>query len=51
MAMMSIIFLIVELNGEELGGGFGGGTKRSAVLTGSQYVNGVKQTVRVNIKL
>ena len=29
---------IVELNGEELGGGFGSGTKRSAVLTGSQYV-------------
>ena len=29
---------IVELNGEELGGGFGSGTKRSAVLTGFQYV-------------
>lgn len=29
---------IVELNQEELGGGFGSGTKRSAVLTGSQFV-------------
>lgn len=45
---------IVQLNGEELGGGFGAATKRSAVITGPQYIkwgegNSPKKHVAVNI--
>ena len=29
---------IVQVNGEEVGGGFGSATKRSAVITGPQYI-------------
>ena len=45
---------IVELNGEEVGGGFGAATKRSAVITGPQYVkwgegNSYKEHEAINI--
>ena len=45
---------IVQLNGEEVGGGFGAATKRSAVITGPQYIkwgegNSPKKHVAVNI--
>ncbi len=29
---------MVKMNGEEMGGGFGGGTKRSALILGSQNI-------------
>ena len=45
---------IVELNGEELGGGLGTGTKRSAIITGPQYVkwgegNSSKKHIAINV--
>ena len=50
----SYIPYIVELNGEELGGGLGSGTKRSAVITGAQYIkwgegNSSKKHIATNV--
>src|SRR5690554_7079542 len=37
---------IVRVNGEEVGGGFGAATKRSAIITGPQYVTWGQTNIR-----
>ncbi|MDM1271155.1 hypothetical protein [Acinetobacter indicus] len=37
---------IVQVNGEEVGGGFGAATKRSAIITGPQYVTWGQTNIR-----
>ncbi|WP_334135478.1 hypothetical protein [Acinetobacter schindleri] len=45
---------IIQVNGEEVGGGFGAATKRSAVITGPQYIkwgegNSYKEHIAKNV--
>ncbi|ENX02974.1 hypothetical protein F899_00612 [Acinetobacter sp. CIP 101934] len=37
---------IVQVNGEEVGGGFGAATKRSAIITGPQYITWGQTNIR-----